>query len=220
MYLKNTTTIITGSSRGIGYAILELLKLKKYPFIGSYKESNLNTDGYLPLNIGSNDSILEFVSSCEATLSTTTPIVLINNAGVGLDIQDLTLDISKLKTSLDINLLGTVHLTELLLEKYPNINMIINLTSDFSLFGNTYVSGPAYSISKAGLNFYTVWLSNKYTNIKTIGYIPGWVKTSMGGVEAPIAAEDVAMDLINLIEHSSKVISGKLYKFREGLIRW
>jgi len=53
---------------------------------------------------------------------------------------------------------------------------------------------PAYDVSKTALNGFTVHLAHelKDTKIKVNSAHPGWVKTNMGGEEAPMEIEDGA----------------------------
>lgn len=73
----------------------------------------------------------------------------------------------------------------------------------------------AYSISKAGLNMLTVHQS---VDLKDKGIIaicmdPGWVKTSMGGDEAPLEKEESISGMLKCLKGLTAKDSGKLYMY-------
>ncbi|MEZ5016789.1 MAG: SDR family oxidoreductase [Flavipsychrobacter sp.] len=129
--------------------------------------------------------------------------VLVNNAGIiqgesfyGDSTQEVA--VADLQDTFNTNLFGVVNTTQQLLPliKKSEAGRIVNLSSilgSLTMHGDEkspiYGSKPfAYNASKAALNQFTVHLaaSLKDTNIKVNSAHPGWVKTDMGGEQAPM----------------------------------
>ena len=130
-----------------------------------------------------------------------------NNAGIlkeELIGQNNTLSVDQhtLKDTFDANFFAVVALTQALLpllEKSP-AGRIVNLSS--ILASQTLHSTPdspidvakglAYNASKTALNMFTIHLAHalKNTQIKVNSAHPGWVKTELGGPNAPMEISD------------------------------
>jgi NAD(P)-dependent dehydrogenase (short-subunit alcohol dehydrogenase family) len=134
--------------------------------------------------------------------------ILVNNAGVSIDGGDFsnpngfnttsTISMGKLRETFDTNFFAVVALTQTLLPliKKSPAGRIVNLSSVLgSLTLNADPNSPIYSVkafaynaSKTALNAFTVSLAAELrnTNIKVNSAHPGWVKTDMGGPNAPL----------------------------------
>lgn len=134
--------------------------------------------------------------------------ILVNNAGISIDGGDFsnpkgfnttsTVSVEKLRQTFDTNFFAVVALTQTLLPllKKSPAGRIVNLSSILgSLTLNADPSSPiygvkafAYNASKTALNAFTVSLAAELreTNIKVNSAHPGWVKTDMGGPNAPL----------------------------------
>lgn len=97
---------------------------------------------------------------------------------------------------------------------------IINVSSGMGLLQNLTGYLPAYSLSKASLNALTVLLANvyKYQNIRVNAVCPGWVKTDMGGDDAPLSVKEGA-DTIVWLANGGSAETGKFFKNRQ-IIEW
>lgn len=155
--------------------------------------------------------------------------ILINNAGVMLDEDDIDLKTDKLRQTLEVNLMGTANLTEKLLPMISPGGHIVFISSaagslqDMDTLSSSHspYHYPAYKISKAGLNMYARTLAARLTheNLRiTVSAIhPGWVKTDMGGDEAPVMPEDAAKDIYKLA--ISKPETGQFW-FKDKKYPW
>ena len=134
--------------------------------------------------------------------------ILVNNAGIAIDGGDFsnpngfnttsTVPIKKLRETFETNFFAVVALTQTLLPllKKSPAGRIVNLSSVLgSLTLNAdpnsqiyNVKAFAYNASKTALNAFTVSLAAELrnTNIKVNSAHPGWVKTDMGGPNAPL----------------------------------
>ena len=77
----------------------------------------------------------------------------------------------------------------------------------------------AYNASKTALNAYTIHLARELrdTNVKVNAAHPGWVKTSVGGANAPMEVEDSAKTSIQLATLSDDGASGGFFHDGEAL---
>jgi len=129
--------------------------------------------------------------------------ILINNAGVSKEDflsgnKTSSTSAEVLHDTFDTNFFGAVQLTQVLLPliKKSPAGRIVNLSSILgSLSLHADPKSPiydakafAYDASKAALNSFTVHLAHELrdTKIKVNSAHPGWVKTDMGGDQAPM----------------------------------
>lgn len=209
--------LITGTSRGIGLALAKKFLEEGWFVIGT------STSGKCPINHKNFDcftldlvkkaSISNFVKAVQQKYS---PIdALVNNAGVALDLDGKKLDLGLLRKTLEVNLFGLVDLTEQLIPNIVSGGRIVNLSSmmgSLSKFGGG--DSPAYRISKTALNMYTRTLADRLKDKKiTVSSVhPGWVRTDMGGSNAPKLPDIPAKEIFELV--NSDIESG--YFWYEG----
>lgn len=165
------------------------------------------------------DALLKHIDSTYGKLD-----VLVNNAGImhsgeptGVNTAEV-VRAEVLRETFDVNFFSLVSLTQKLLPllKKSDSGRIINVSS---ILGSNTVqsdeSSPwsgikpfAYNASKSALNSFTVHLAAalKGTNIKVNSAHPGWVKTDLGGKNAPLEAPEGAKTSVRL---SSADFTGK-----------
>src|SRR5262249_19325413 len=117
--------------------------------------------------------------------------VLVNNAGILIDrgVAPSALDPQALRETLETNVIGVAAVTRAFLPLLHKAEAarIVNVSSTGGSLGQIAGGGmmfaPAYQISKAALNGFTVLLASelKGTPIKVNSACPGWVQTDMGG---------------------------------------
>jgi NAD(P)-dependent dehydrogenase (short-subunit alcohol dehydrogenase family) len=178
----------------------------------------------LPLDLTKERSIAEVAR--ETAALTDALDLLVNNAGVlvaGERYGELAA-----KTFLDtfaVNTVGTLLLTQALtpLLAKGDTPKIVNLTSDLgSLAKTTSFYTPSYAISKAGLNMATRLLAAELGNagITVICANPGWVKTDMGGAQAPVTPLHSVCGLLTLIEGLQRRDSGRFFDYTGAAHDW
>jgi len=197
------TIIITGASRGIGAAAAKEFAAQGWKVIGTAttkKQSNIPNLTFYPLNLAEARSITAF---CRALQDEhIIPTHLINNAGINGDQASDSFSLEDLHNIIQVNLIGTVSLTEALLPLMPNGSRIIMVGSHAGNIHRDTMPGTMvpYRLSKATLNMYTRTLATrlKERQFTVAELYPGWVKTDMGSAQAPKDPSAVAHELYNL----------------------
>ncbi len=141
--------------------------------------------------------------------------ILVNNAGMLIEQivgknNSSSVSADVLQQTFQTNLFAVVALTQKLLpliRKAP-AGRIVNLSSILgSLTMHSMPNSPidpaksfAYNASKAALNVYTIHLAHELrdTNIKVNSAHPGWVKTELGGPNAPMEVADSGKTSVQL----------------------
>ncbi|MGB1556606.1 MAG: SDR family oxidoreductase [Oceanococcaceae bacterium] len=126
--------------------------------------------------------------------------VLINNAGVALDkwvrTADLELDI--LRQTMETNVYAPLHLCQLALPamQAQAYGRIVNMSSELGSLEQCQMgSTAAYRSSKTALNMLTRLLAcelKDQPDILVNAAAPGWVRTELGGEDAPLSPEQGA----------------------------
>jgi len=209
--------LITGASRGIGLAtVKKFLKEGWFVLGASTKESKIITDPnykHYVLDLCNEESI----DNCARTIVEDNPEidVLINCAGIAYE-PDNNNDSMALRKDLEVNSIGTISFTEKILPIVKASGQILMISSKMSsLVDFTGDDYPSYRISKAGLNMYIKILAHRLRGITVSAFDPGWVKTDMGGQDAPREPEIPADEIFDLV--NTDHLSGNFWF--EGKIR-
>ena len=162
--------------------------------------------------------------------------ILINNAGVvitgNLFVKNSsTVSDKDLKDTFQTNLFSVISLTQKLLPliKKSDAGRIVNVSTILSsLTLHSAKDSPispakelAYNASKTALNAFTIHLANelKDTKIKVNSGHPGWVKTELGGPNAPVEVEDSYKTSLHLAMLGEDGPSGGLFD-EDEVIPW
>jgi NAD(P)-dependent dehydrogenase (short-subunit alcohol dehydrogenase family) len=208
--------LITGANKGIGFETARQLAQQGYTVLIGARDKTRGSEAANQLKSeGLDANFLHIDLEDPATFPAAAKVVsteyghldaLINNAGINLDFghRASEVDTDLVRKTFEINLFSQIELTKNfipLLEKSP-AGRIVNLSSILgSLTLNSDPKSPigdwrslGYNASKAALNAYTAILSFdlRNTKIKVNAAHPGWVKTELGGPNAPMELEDGA----------------------------
>tara|TARA_B100000941_G_C28404656_1_gene500053 strand:+ start:19 stop:750 length:732 start_codon:yes stop_codon:yes gene_type:complete len=237
---------ITGANRGIGFETSKRLAEKGVKVIlGSRdlnkgkeaieKLSSINIDAdlvqYDAFNLNAPQKVYDYIFEKYKKLD-----ILINNAGVLLTgnlfvTNSSTITDKNLKDTFQTNFFSIVSLTQKLLPllKKSKAGRIVNVSTILSsLTLHSAKDSPispakelAYNSSKTALNAYTIHLALelKDTNIKVNSGHPGWVKTELGGPNAPMEVKDSYKTSLRLALLDSDGPSGGLFH-EEDTIPW
>ena len=237
---------ITGANRGIGFETSKRLAEKGVKVIlGSRdlnkgkeaieKLSSINIDAdlvqYDAFDFGAPEKVYEYILQKYKKLD-----LLINNAGVLLTgnlfvTNSSTVSEKALKDTFQTNLFSVISLTQKLLPliKKSDAGRIVNVSTILSsLTLHSSKDSPiapakefAYNASKTALNAYTIHLALelKDTKIKVNSGHPGWVKTELGGPNAPMEIKDSYKTSLRLATLPDDGPSGGLYH-EDDTIPW
>jgi len=181
----------------------------------------IQTD-YHPLDVTNAASVQQLTAWVQQTYGRVD--ILVNNAGVNPTMQPeeaslLTVQLETMLATLETNVLAVVRITQALLPlmQVQNYGRIVNVSTEMAslpTIGNDYYPlAPSYRLSKIGLNGFTVLLAKELqgTNILVNAYSPGWMKTDMGGSEAPFTADEGAETAVYLATLPDHGAQGKFF---------
>jgi NAD(P)-dependent dehydrogenase (short-subunit alcohol dehydrogenase family) len=213
---KKRTVLVTGANNGIGLAIarqlaqgdIKVLIGAKDQEKGIAERNQLQSEG---LDVCFILIVVTRAISIEAAIGKIIGDfrrldVLVNNAGIMNDTQSgiFELDPAVFHNTLTTNVFGPLMLAQacIPLVKANGYGRIVNMAStlgslnDISNPDSPYgaVLSPVYRLSKTQLNGITVLLANALgcKNILVNSACPGWVRTDMGGSQAPLTPEQGA----------------------------
>ena len=203
------TAIVTGANRGLGLEVVRQLAEQGMRVVLTSRseagaagaEQRVGGDIiYHQLDVADPRSIQTFAAYVETELGTVD--VLINNAGIHYDTfqNTLTADFEIVEEAWRVNTLGSWRLVQGL---YPHLRKggggrVVNVSSASGSFVDSWPGTPAYAVTKAALNMLTLKMSSDLTEDKILvnAVCPGWVRTRMGGQEAPRSVEEGARSIL------------------------
>ena len=91
-----------------------------------------------------------------------------------------------------------------------------------SMAENTWGGHYLYGSSKAALNCVvkSMAIELKPVGIACVALTPGWVRTDMGGEQAPLSAETSVRGMIDVLEHAGPEQSGRFFQYDNREIPW
>ncbi len=234
--------LVTGANKGIGFETARQLGKQGVVVLVGARDAqkadqaaaSLKSEGVdaqpLVLDVSDADSIVAAVR--EVTARYDHLDILVNNAGVGGD-HGTASDQSEAvwRRTFDTNVFGLVAVTQAFLPllRQSDAGRIVNLSSILgsleyaadpkSPIGGITGTGTAYAVSKAAVNMYTIHLARELsdTPIKVNAAHPGWVKTDMGGAEAPMGLSDGAKTSVHLATLPADGPTGGYFHWGEPL---
>lgn len=150
--------------------------------------------------------------------------VLVNNAGVYLDrgVAALDVDLEAVRRTMEVNGYGPLRLCQTLVPMMcrRGYGRVVNVSSGSGSFAEMGTGGTlAYGASKTWLNAMTrkVALEAEDDGVLVNAACPGWVRTRMGGTEAPKSPEEGADTIVWLATLPESGPTGGFYRDRERI---
>lgn len=236
--MKGKIIVITGATRGLGFAMSEKLASMGAKVIMACREqlsgemsvSKLKSKGLdvelAVCDVENTQSVTAMAENLEKKYGHID--VLINNAGINTEPMDTTIETINLavfEKVMNVNLRGTLWTISKLLPllKKSKEGRIINFSSGLAQLSVPRM-GPhiSYSISKTAVNQLTWTFADhlKNTNVKIFCVDPGWVKTDMGGPNAMLEIQEgIDTPVWLATEDILKLQNGYFYKERK-ILAW
>jgi 3-oxoacyl-[acyl-carrier protein] reductase len=223
--LDGKVALVTGGSRGIGFAIArELLSRGARVAISGTDENTLRAAaGTLGAgamagraDVREYDAVERLVSEVGQRFGGLD--ILVNNAGIGAFEPVAAMSLDAWRSVLDTNLTGVFHCCRAALPRLRERGggWIVNISS---LAGkNPFANGAAYCASKAALNAFTEALMQevRQDGVRVAAVLPGSVRTGfMGhvpgsGDDWKLAPEDVAQVVADLVSHPARSLPSRV----------
>ena len=237
---------ITGANRGIGFETSKKLAESGIKVILGSRDLNKGEEAVKKLsNFGIDADLVQYDAFDDNAPQKVYDYILekykkldilINNAGVLLSgnlfvTNSSTISDKDLKNTFQTNFFSVISLTQKLLPliKKSNAGRIVNVSTILSsLTLHSAKDSPitpakeiAYNASKTALNAFTIHLAIELrdTNIKVNSGHPGWVKTELGGPNAPIEVEESYKTSLRLATLDDEGPSGGLFH-ENDIIPW
>jgi NAD(P)-dependent dehydrogenase (short-subunit alcohol dehydrogenase family) len=227
-------TVITGASRGLGFAAAQHLARAGHLVVATARRVEALEELRDSLRRASHDikcrrldvtdeaSVAALRGWLEQRFGRVD--VLINNAGVAEDRYStslLEMPLDTLRTTLETNLFGVLRVTQALLPlmRFSRAGRVVNLSSGMGQLADMGAGSPAYRISKTALNAVTRILAAELADgpIKVNSVCPGWCRTDLGGDRAPRSAEEGVDSVVWLATLPADGPSGGFFRDRKAI---
>lgn len=222
---RDKAVVITGASTGIGRACaLHLARLGLRVFGGVRKEAdakalqNAASERLLPIfvDVTDSDSVAAAVTQVSESLGRAELIGLVNNAGIALGGPLEFLPIARIRTQLEVNILGQISVTQAFLPLLRKARgRVINMSSISGRVASPLL-GP-YAASKFALEALSDSLRVELQpwGIEVVCIEPGAIKTPIW--EKSLTAAD---DIIRELPEQAKVLYGReMANLRESTLQ-
>lgn len=210
-----TVALVTGANKGIGKETVRVLAAKGWTvYLGSREEgrgeaakAELGVPDadvrVLALDVTDDASVAAAVR--RVTSETGRLDVLVNNAGIGVDMDPVTqTTIAAMMQTYEVNLYGPIRLTQALLPllRAGQHKTIVNVSSELGSLGlHGFPDSPydkvvpfAYNSSKTALNAFTVLLAKELRaeGFKVNSVSPGYTATDLNAFSGPRTVQQAA----------------------------
>jgi len=238
---EKRVALVTGANRGIGFEIAKKLAEREITVLigarnqehGEKAQDQLRRHDldvhHILLDIADARSIQVAIGKIRDEFRRLD--ILVNNAGIIIDSETGITELNStiFQNTLETNALGPLLLSQacLPLMKTNNYGRIVNMSSTLGSLSeiaspdspHAEVKAPAYRLSKTILNGITVLLASELrgTNILVNSACPGWVRTDLGGQQAPLSPEQGADTPVWLATLPNGGPSGGFFRQRQPI---
>ena len=226
--MSKRVALITGSYRGLGLATAAALALKDFDVIVTARDT-VKVETALRRLAGRGSVRGEVLdvddpsSVAKLQQRAGTIDVLVNNAAVYLDegvgVLDVSTDLAQ--RTFATNILGPLRLMQAFVPgmMQRGWGRVVNVSSGAGQLSSMTDYAPSYSASKAALNAMTRMVADaaKGSGVLVNAVDPGWVRTDMGGSNAPRSIEEGIDTIVWLATLPDGGPSGKFFHDRKEI---
>ena len=237
--------MVTGANRGIGFEIVRQCIARADRVVGTYRDEErsrklLELANRMPERVTAIKMDARNADSIDACYARVTKIhegldVLFNNLGVGADSLDSgspeahnllgRLQGERILHILSVNSVAPLLVTQRFLPileegKDPRV---VNVSSVMGSLARRDSGGCySYCASKAALNMFSRVLAH---DLKPRGVIcvilhPGWVRTEMGGPEAPVGVKESVSGMLKVVDRLKMRDAGRFLTYHGEELPW
>ena len=227
---RSTRMLVTGANRGIGLEVCRQLATKGYRVVLTARSRSKAEQAAQTLT-GDVEAVALDVSDSTSIASAARVIedrighvdVLINNAAilVAENRGVLKTPLDDFRQSFDTNVFGAIAVCQAFVPGMVRRKhgRVVNVSSRAGQLSGMGQYAPAYSISKTALNAFTVQLANatREAGVLVNAACPGWVRTDMGGANAPRSVEQGADTIVWLATLPDSGPTGRFFEDRKEI---
>jgi NAD(P)-dependent dehydrogenase (short-subunit alcohol dehydrogenase family) len=181
------------------------------------KEKYMDRLILLPMDVSNTESVEKAAEKAKQLIPHLD--IIINNAGVHYPDTVNVLEevnIQNCLETININAVGPLRVAKEFVELLDKgtLKMLVNISSDAGSISNcTMGNWFDYNMSKAALNMQTKQLHNYLSGrmITVLAIHPGWIKTDMGGPDAPQLPEEAAKNIMATIANNIGRLDSPIY---------
>ncbi|GJQ29758.1 MAG: oxidoreductase [Phycisphaerae bacterium] len=222
------TYLITGANRGLGLEFVKQLAARGDRVLAVVRraEQRAGLKGLAARVFIADVTDAAGVAALGRDLAGEAVDVLINNAGVSSESATLAKTTpEEMDRVFRVNATSPLLVTRAALPalRAGGRKVVVNISSQLaSIANNTGGSSYAYRASKCALNMLTVCLANEFRGegLAFVAMHPGWVKTDMGGPNAPMQPSDSIGWMVRTIDGVSLADSGKFLNYDGKPLPW
>lgn len=222
--MSGRTFVVTGANRGIGLAVTGHLAAGGHTVVAACRRPDHAADlaalgvPVVALDLTDESSIATFAEAVAAHVPGVD--VLVHNAGIkqapGAPWEASAGPVSHLHADalmavLRTNVVGPLLVTQALLPLLASGAVVAHLSSLLGSLAGTVGIDYAYNASKAAINMVTVTMQRDVDlrGVTSVSINPGWIRTSMGGDDAPLDLESAGRDIAELLQRLDASFAGR-----------
>ncbi len=207
--------LVTGAYRGLGFETCRQLASRGYSVILTARDTAQGTQAAELLRDQAGEVRFHSLDvTDEASIRALSDYVrsnfprldaLVNNAGIYPDPEPgsaaasvFDADLDRVRRGMETNALGVLRLCQVLIPLMQGRGRVVNVSSGMGQLSEMNGCCPGYRLSKTALNALTRIFADELqqTGVKVNSVCPGWVRTAMGGPQAPRSVAEGAAGIV------------------------